>query len=87
MSVLLITHDLGVIAEMCDEVVVMYAGRIVERAGANELFANPRHAYTRGLLASIPRLDSTPRSSGRRSAMNRSCPAINSYSCPDVEAY
>jgi len=60
MSVLLITHDLGVIAEMCDEVVVMYAGRIVERAGAHELFANPRHAYTRGLLASIPSLDSTP---------------------------
>lgn len=60
MSVLLITHDLGVIAEMCDEVVVMYAGRIVERASARELFANPRHAYTRGLLASIPRLDSVP---------------------------
>ena len=60
MSVLLITHDLGVIAEMCDEVVVMYAGRIVERAAAQELYANPRHAYTRGLLASIPRLDSTP---------------------------
>lgn len=60
MSVLLITHDLGVIAEMCDEVVVMYAGRIVERASALELFKNPRHAYTRGLLASIPRLDSTP---------------------------
>ncbi len=61
MSVLLITHDLGVIAEMCDEVVVMYAGRIVERAAATELFGHPRHAYTRGLLASIPRLDSTPR--------------------------
>jgi peptide/nickel transport system ATP-binding protein len=60
MSVLLITHDLGVIAEMCDEVVVMYAGRIVERASAQELYANPRHAYTRGLLASIPRLDSVP---------------------------
>lgn len=60
MSVLLITHDLGVIAEMCDEVVVMYAGRIVERASAKELFSNPRHAYTRGLLASIPRLDSLP---------------------------
>jgi oligopeptide/dipeptide ABC transporter ATP-binding protein len=60
MGVLLITHDLGVIAEMCDEVVVMYAGRIAERAPVRELFANPRHAYTRGLLASIPRLDSTP---------------------------
>jgi oligopeptide/dipeptide ABC transporter ATP-binding protein len=61
MSVILITHDLGVIAEVCDEVVVMYAGRIVERAPVHELFANPRHAYTRGLLDSIPRLDSTPK--------------------------
>lgn len=60
-GVLLITHDLGVIAEMCDEVVVMYAGRIVERAPARELFATPRHAYTRGLLASIPRLEGTPK--------------------------
>jgi len=61
MSVILITHDLGVIAEVCDEVAVMYAGRIVERTGVHELFANPRHAYTRGLLDSIPRLDSTPK--------------------------
>ena len=61
MAVLLITHDLGVIAETCQEVAVMYAGRMVERASAVELFAHPRHAYTRGLLASIPRLDSTPR--------------------------
>ena len=57
MSVLLITHDLGVIAENCDEVVVMYAGRVVERAPVLELFAKPRHAYTQGLLSSIPRLD------------------------------
>jgi peptide/nickel transport system ATP-binding protein len=57
MAIILITHDLGVIAETCDEVVVMYAGRIVERAPVRELFANPRHAYTRGLLRSIPRLD------------------------------
>ncbi|MCH2060903.1 MAG: ABC transporter ATP-binding protein [Verrucomicrobiales bacterium] len=62
MAVMLITHDLGVIAEQCDEVVVMYAGRIVERAAAEELFANPRHAYTRGLLASIPRLESERKS-------------------------
>ena len=61
MSVILITHDLGVIAETCDEVAVMYAGRIVERANVFDLFANPRHAYTRGLLESIPRLDSTPK--------------------------
>jgi len=62
MAVMLITHDLGVIAEQCDEVVVMYAGRIVERAPAEELFANPRHAYTRGLLDSIPRLESQRKS-------------------------
>ena len=60
MSLMLITHDLGVIAETCDEVVVMYAGRVVERAPVKELFARPLHAYTRGLLASIPRME-TPR--------------------------
>ncbi|MDP3544379.1 MAG: ABC transporter ATP-binding protein [Elusimicrobiota bacterium] len=58
MAVLFITHDLGVIAEICDEVAVMYAGQVVERATAKELFASPRHPYTSGLLASIPRLDS-----------------------------
>ena len=56
MSMILITHDLGVIAETCDEVVVMYGGRVVERASAEELFADPLHAYTRGLLHSIPTL-------------------------------
>jgi len=54
MSMLLITHDLGVVAETCDEVVVMYAGRVVERASADELFAAPRHHYTAGLLRSVP---------------------------------
>ena len=62
MSVILITHDLGVIAESCDEVVVMYAGRVVEKAPVDELFANPLHAYTKGLLASIPRLETEPKS-------------------------
>jgi oligopeptide/dipeptide ABC transporter ATP-binding protein len=62
MSLVLITHDLGVIAESCDEVVVMYAGRVVERAPVKELFANPLHAYTKGLLASIPRLETEPKS-------------------------
>ncbi|MEE8534616.1 MAG: ABC transporter ATP-binding protein [Kiloniellales bacterium] len=56
MAILLITHDLGVVAEICDEVVVMYAGRIVERAGVSALFRGPRHPYTRGLLAALPRL-------------------------------
>ncbi len=54
MAVMLITHDLGVVAETCEEVVVMYAGRVVERAKAARLFASPRHPYTAGLLRSIP---------------------------------
>lgn len=62
MSIILITHDLGVIAESCDEVVVMYAGRVVEKAPVRELFANPLHAYTRGLLRSIPTLTTQPKS-------------------------
>ncbi len=57
MSVLLITHDLGVVARIADEVHVMYAGRIVERAATGELFAGPLHPYTRGLLRCTPRLD------------------------------
>jgi peptide/nickel transport system ATP-binding protein len=56
MSVLLITHDLGVIAENCDEVVVMYLGEVMERAGVQQLFADPLHPYTRALLRSLPRL-------------------------------
>jgi oligopeptide/dipeptide ABC transporter ATP-binding protein len=54
LSLLLITHDLGVVAEMADRVAVMYCGRIVEQAPVSELFAKPAHPYTRGLLASIP---------------------------------
>jgi peptide/nickel transport system ATP-binding protein len=54
MSILLITHDLGVVAETCDEVVVMYAGRVIERAPTELLFAAPRHHYTAGLLRSLP---------------------------------
>jgi peptide/nickel transport system ATP-binding protein len=56
-AIILITHDLGVVAEVCDEVAVMYAGQIVERAPADALFEAPEHPYTVGLLASIPRLD------------------------------
>jgi oligopeptide/dipeptide ABC transporter ATP-binding protein len=57
MAVLLITHDLGVVAEVADRVAVMYAGQIVETATTADLFAHPRHPYTRGLLASVPHLD------------------------------
>jgi len=61
MSVILITHDLAVIAETCDKVVVMYAGKIVETAPVIELFQNPKHPYTQGLLNSIPRLTTKPK--------------------------
>ncbi|ASK62330.1 peptide ABC transporter ATP-binding protein [Virgibacillus phasianinus] len=55
-SILLITHDLGVVAEMCSRVVVMYAGKVVEEADVYELFANPKHPYTKGLINSVPKL-------------------------------
>ena len=58
MAVIMITHDLGVIAETCSEVVVMYAGRVAERGSVRQIFDNPQHLYTVGLLNSIPRLDS-----------------------------
>ncbi|WP_295702334.1 ABC transporter ATP-binding protein [Lapillicoccus sp.] len=64
MAVLVITHDLGVIADVADRVVVMYAGRVVERAGADDLFARPRHHYTAGLLAASP-------TSGRHAGTHR----------------
>jgi oligopeptide transport system ATP-binding protein len=57
MGLILITHDLGVVADVADRIVVMYAGRLVETAEVNDLYANPAHPYTRGLLESIPRLD------------------------------
>jgi peptide/nickel transport system ATP-binding protein len=56
MSVMLITHDFGVVAELCEEVIVMYASRVVEKGSVEQLFSNPLHPYTRGLLKSIPRL-------------------------------
>ncbi|SDW28808.1 ABC transporter ATP-binding protein [Paenibacillus sp. CF384] len=56
-SIILITHDLGIVADMCDRVVVMYAGKVVETGTKQEIFKNPQHPYTRGLLRSLPRLD------------------------------
>ena len=57
MAVMLITHAMGVVAEVAQRVVVMYAGKVVEEATVEELFANPRHPYTQGLIRSIPRID------------------------------
>ncbi len=62
MAIVLITHDLGVVAQMCDEVIVMYAGSICEQGTADEIFYNPRHEYTKGLMRSIP----TAENSGKR---------------------
>ena len=61
MAIMLITHNLGVVAEMCNDVVVMYLGRVVEVGSVDAIFHNPKHPYTRALLRSIPSIDSTPR--------------------------
>ena len=97
LSLLLITHDLGVVAEMADRVAVMYAGRIVEHATVSDLFRAPAHPYTRGLLASIPggalrraaRRDSRHRAGARshapgmcvRAALRRSLRALRQRRC------
>ena len=57
MSIMLITHAMGVVAEVAQRVVVVYAGKVVEEASVEQLFANPRHPYTQGLIRSIPRID------------------------------
>ena len=59
MAIIMITHDLGVIADMCDEIIVMYGGKVCERGTADEIFYNPRHEYTKGLIRSIPRISET----------------------------
>jgi oligopeptide transport system ATP-binding protein len=58
MAIIMITHDLGVVADMCDEIIVMYAGEVTERGTAEEIFYNPKHEYTKGLLKSIPNVQS-----------------------------
>ncbi len=73
-AIILITHDLGVVAEVCDDVIVMYAGQVVERAPVAELFAHPQHPYTVGLLGSLPRLD---RQRDRLSAIGGSVPSMD----------
>ena len=62
MAILFITHDLGVVAEMCDDVCVMYAGKVAEHAPVEEIFHNPQHPYTKGLISSIPKLDTEQKS-------------------------
>ena len=61
MAVILITHDLGVVAETCDDLAVMYAGRLVERGPVSEIFSSPLHPYTKGLMACLPKLDHPPK--------------------------
>ncbi len=61
MAIIMITHDLGVVAQMCDEVIVMYAGSICEQGTADEIFYNPQHEYTKGLMNSIPTVDDEKR--------------------------
>lgn len=73
MSILFVTHNLGVVAQMCDEVVVMYLGRIVERASVDELFEDPKHPYTRALMRSIPQLGSSNK--GRLNVIEGSVPS------------
>ena len=83
-AIVLITHDLGVVAEMAERVVVMYAGRKVEEATVLELFAHPRHPYTRGLLLSIPKLGARNREDGRRTRLAEIAGTVPSLSEPIV---
>jgi oligopeptide/dipeptide ABC transporter ATP-binding protein len=90
MSVIFITHDLGVIAEICNDVVVIYAGKVAETATAIELFENPKHPYTKGLLESIPRLETESKS--RLNVIKGMVPELDKFPkgcrfenrCPDV---
>jgi oligopeptide/dipeptide ABC transporter ATP-binding protein len=79
MAIIFITHALGVIAELCDDVLVMYAGTVAERAPVEALFQHPRHPYTLGLLSAIPRLDATPKT--RLSTIRGMVPSL--YELPD----
>ena len=89
LAILLITHDLGVVAEFCERVIVMYTGRVVEEASVRELFANPAHPYTRGLLKSLP---SVSKSGTRLPTIAGMVPSISRLPdgckfnprCPDV---
>jgi oligopeptide/dipeptide ABC transporter ATP-binding protein len=89
LAILLITHDLGIVAEFCERVIVMYTGRVVEEASVRDLFANPAHPYTRGLLKSLP---SVSKSGSRLPTITGMVPSISRLPsgckfnprCPDV---
>ncbi len=76
MAVMLITHAMGVVAETAQRVVVMYAGRVIEEAPVDELFANPRHPYTQGLIRSIPRIDRAATTKKRLEAIPGVVPSL-----------
>ena len=77
MSMIFITHNLGVIAQICEDVLVMYAGKVVERAPVKKLFYEPAHPYTKGLFASIPKLETERKS--RLATISGIVPAISEY--------
>lgn len=85
MSVVLITHDLGVVASLCSRIVVMYAGMIMEEGTATEIFYSPKHPYTKALLSSIPRMDKAEKS--RLTPIKGSAPSLNNLpkGCPFAE--
>jgi len=93
-GIVLITHDLGVVAEMADRVAVMYTGHIVEEASASSLFASPQHPYTIGLLTSIPRIDRIERKKARLHVISGMVPDLRHLPegctfqdrCPEVQA-
>jgi len=76
MAIMLITHAMGVVAETCQRVVVMYAGKVIEEAPVDELFANPRHPYTQGLIRSIPRIDTAATHKARLEAIPGVVPSL-----------
>ena len=76
MAIMLITHDMGVVAETCQRVVVMYAGKVVEEAPVEALFGNPRHPYTQGLIRSIPRVDRAAEHKERLEAIPGTVPSL-----------
>src|SRR5213078_1529324 len=76
MAIMLITHAMGVVAETAQRVVVMYAGKVIEEAPVRELFANPRHPYTQGLIRSIPRIDMAAKKKQRLEAIAGVVPSL-----------